>query len=176
MIEECNQMISANPEAILTGHDQTRGGPFLACVRQTEVRDLLVLLLGPVCVVDGAAPSMLTHRKTAVVATLSWGVRLGWWLQLSKQHCKGKPFFVCVCMCAYIWLCVCGWVDMRASRPYCSWMCLCVFLCACVCVFQSWQPRSLSSIWRGSSCCFQSSSFLLAHFTVILSFHTITCL
>lgn len=70
-------MISVNPVAILTGNDQTGGRPSLACGRQTGVRDLLVLLLGPVCVVDGAAPSMLTHRETAVMATLSWGVRLG---------------------------------------------------------------------------------------------------
>lgn len=61
MYEECNQMICANPEAILTGYDQTWGRPFLVCGRQTGVRDLLVLLLGPVCVVDGTAPSMLTH-------------------------------------------------------------------------------------------------------------------
>lgn len=31
MFEECTQMISANPEAILTGYDQTSGGPSLAC-------------------------------------------------------------------------------------------------------------------------------------------------
>lgn len=77
MLEECHQMISVNPEAILTGYNQTRGRPSLACGRRTGVRDLLVLLLGPVCVVDGAAPSMLTHRETAVMATLSRGVRLG---------------------------------------------------------------------------------------------------
>lgn len=55
-----------------------QGRPSLACGRQTGERDLLVLLLGPVCVVDGATPSMLIHRETAVMATLSWGVRL--WL------------------------------------------------------------------------------------------------
>lgn len=71
-------MISVNPEVILTGYDQTQGRPSLACGRQTGVReDLLVLILGRVCVVDGAAPSMLTHRETAVMATLSRGVRLG---------------------------------------------------------------------------------------------------
>lgn len=70
-------MISANPEAILTGYDQTPGRRSLACGGQTGVRDLLVLLLGAVCVIDGVAPSMLTHRKTAVMATLSRGVRLG---------------------------------------------------------------------------------------------------
>lgn len=71
-------MISVNPEAILTGYDHARGRPSLACGRQAGVReDLLVLLLGPVRVVDGAAPSMLTHRETAVMATLSRGVRLG---------------------------------------------------------------------------------------------------
>lgn len=70
-------MISANPEAILTGYDQTPGRRSLACGGQTGVRDLLVLLLGAVCVIDGVAPSMLTRRKTAVMATLSRGVRLG---------------------------------------------------------------------------------------------------
>lgn len=70
MLKEFNQMISVNPEAILTRYDQTRGRLSLASGRQTGVReDLLVLLLGPVCVVDGAAPSMLTHRETAVRAT-----------------------------------------------------------------------------------------------------------
>lgn len=77
MLEECTQIISVNPEAVLTGCDETRGRPSLARGKQTGVRDLLVLLLGTVCVVDGAAPSMLTHRETAVMATLSRGVRLG---------------------------------------------------------------------------------------------------
>lgn len=42
-----------------------------------QTRDLLVLFLGPVCAVGVAAPSMLTHIKTAVIATLKMGVRLG---------------------------------------------------------------------------------------------------
>lgn len=35
---------------------------------------------------------------------------------------------------------------------------VCVRACA---FFQSWQPKSLGSVWRGSSRCFQSSSFLV---------------
>lgn len=49
---------------VLTGYDQTQARPSLARVRKTGVRDLLSLLLGPVCVADGAAPSMLTHRDS----------------------------------------------------------------------------------------------------------------
>lgn len=74
---ECNQTISANPEAILTGYDVTRARPSLTCGRQNGVRDLLVLLLGPACVVDGETPSVLTRSAAAVMATLSRGVRLG---------------------------------------------------------------------------------------------------
>lgn len=51
-----------------------------------------------------------------------------------------------------------------------------ICVCFCLRVFQSWQPRSLGSVWRGSSCCFHSSSILLARCSVILSFHPITCL
>ncbi len=124
MLEEFNQMISVNPE----GYDQARGRPSLACGRQTGVReDLLVLLLGPVCVVDGAAPSMLTHRETAVRATLSRSVRLGWWLQLPKQRRKGKPFLVCV------WVCACA--------GHTAFVCACVST-LCVCVFVCFSPDS----------------------------------
>lgn len=184
MLEECNQIISANPEAILTGYDQTPGRPSLAYGRQTGVRDLLVLLLGPACVVDGAAPSMLTHRKTAVMATLSRGVRLGWWLQLPKQHCKGKPFFVCacayvfelvVCFCVRAHVCVCLW------RPYCS--CVCIFLRVCLSVLTAkklqqhltWQLLLLSVQLFPSGSLFCDTIFSYNHMFIngdCLLFHT----
>lgn len=75
MVDGCNEIMSVNPGAVLTGYDdQARGRPSLACGRRAGAReDLLVLLLGPVRVVDGAAPSMLTHREAAAMATLSRG-------------------------------------------------------------------------------------------------------
>lgn len=110
----------SNPDRIWL--DQ--GRPLLACGRQTGERDLLVLLLGPVCVVDGAAPSMLIHRETAVTATLSRGVKPGWWLQLPKNGtAKANPTrWVCVCVpaCAFMWMC-----------GHTAFVCL---HCVCVCV------------------------------------------
>lgn len=56
----------------------TRPGQALSGVRQANWREGFArFIIRPECVVDGAAPSMLTHRETAVMASLSRGVRLG---------------------------------------------------------------------------------------------------
>lgn len=125
---------NANKEAIVLWCDQIPGRP------SAHYTQWCMCMCG-VCV---AALSLLTHREKVVMATLSRGVMLGWWLLLPNNTAKANP---CVC--------VCFWV----SAGHTIVVCRRVFsLVACVCAFQSWEPRSLSSIWRGSSCCFQSSS------------------
>lgn len=70
-------MISANPGAVLTGYDQTPGRPSVCSEGFGRF-----IIRACMCVVGGgggggAAPSMLTHRETAVMATPSRGVKLG---------------------------------------------------------------------------------------------------
>ena len=71
-------MMSVIPVAAWPGNDQAGAGPLWREAGKLE-RGIcsFYYYCRPECVVDGAAPSMLTHRETAVMASLSRGVRLG---------------------------------------------------------------------------------------------------